>query len=73
MKRLLTAVAILLIATALPINAKEVTCRGEIYRSTPPVPNHPANVRNVIWRNAQTRRDACRKNAETSKKTLLQE
>lgn len=62
MKRLMT-IAILVIATALPVGAKEVSCHGELYRSTPPVPNYPTHIRNVIWRNAQFLRDACKKQA----------
>lgn len=61
MKRLMTAVTVLLIATTLPVSAKEASCHGELYRSTLPVPNYPTHIRNVTWRNAQFLRDACQK------------
>lgn len=63
MKRLMIATTFLLIAAAMPVSAKELKCQGELYRATPPVPNHPTHIRNVVWRNTQFLRDACQNQA----------
>lgn len=34
-------------------SANENHCKGDASHSTPPVPNYPANVRNVVWRNTR--------------------
>lgn len=34
-------------------NAGENRCTGDAVRSTPPVPNYPTNVRNIVWRNTR--------------------
>lgn len=61
MKLLLSATAFLLIAAAIPVNAREVKCQGELYRSTLPVSNYPTHIRNVIWHNAWVLRENCQK------------
>jgi hypothetical protein len=59
MKLFLSVASVLLLATAMPVQAKAVKCQGELYRATPPVPNYPTHIRNVVWRNAKPWRDAC--------------
>lgn len=34
-------------------NANANHCQGDASHSTPPVPNYPTHVRNVVWRNAR--------------------
>lgn len=69
MLRFLAPIAALLSLTmfALPIQAKEVTCKGRIYRQSPPIPNHPTHLWNVVWRNAQFVRETCYKKLAASK------
>lgn len=49
-------VTILIMAFASSIaaaSANENPCKGDALRSTPPVPNYPTHVRNIIWRNTR--------------------
>lgn len=39
-------------ATPVPTTAK-TTCKGVATRATPPVPNYPSHIRNVVWRNVR--------------------
>ncbi len=34
-------------------NANETHCQKDASHSTPPVPNYPTQVRNVVWRNTR--------------------
>ena len=65
MKRLLST-ALLVVATAFPVNAREAKCQGELYQLTPPVPNNPTHIRNVVWRNAKSLREACQRQVAQS-------
>ncbi len=52
----LTAIAVVILAFVSSIsaaNANETTCKGDAQSSTPPVPNHPTYIRNVVWRNTR--------------------
>ncbi len=41
--------------TALPVATEtaDSTCKGDAVRATPPIPNHPTHIRNVVWRNVR--------------------
>jgi hypothetical protein len=56
MKRFLQIAAfVLVLAAAIPVvGATETKCTGDAARLTPPVPNYPTHIRNVIWRNKRT-------------------
>lgn len=34
-------------------SANENSCTGDAVRSTPPIPNYPTHIRNVVWRNTR--------------------
>ncbi len=55
MKKLtIIALVILALVSFIPAaNAKETTCKGDAQSSTPPVPNYPTYIRNVVWRNTR--------------------
>lgn len=50
--------ASILMSSMSAVSAAEKTCKGENYRATPPVPNNPTHIRNVVWRNTEFLRQA---------------
>jgi len=63
MKRLIFAAAFALVfaspvfaATETEIivtGTKPAACKGDAVRATPPIPNYPTHIRNVVWRNTR--------------------
>lgn len=54
MKYLAHAVfALLIVLSTSTANAVEKKCKGDAVRATPPIPNRPTHIRNVVWRNTR--------------------
>lgn len=64
MKRFIQLAAfVLVLAASIPTaGATETKCTGDTARATPPVPNYPTHIRNVVWRNMRT---LCRNQVST--------
>lgn len=47
------------IQTTVPVSTTPVstaaTCKGDAARVTPPIPNRPTHIRNVVWRNVRAK------------------
>lgn len=55
MNRLVFAGLLVIVALSfMPmVNAAETKCKGDAARATPPIPNYPHHIRNVVWRNTR--------------------
>lgn len=63
MKKLIFAAALALVFAAPVFAATETeivvtgtrppACKGDAVRATPPIPNYPTHIRNVVWRNTR--------------------
>jgi hypothetical protein len=38
-------------AQSSPTKPATAPCQGDAKRATPPIPNHPTHIRNVVWKN----------------------
>jgi hypothetical protein len=51
-KLMVTTMVISTFVFSIPI-ASANACQGDASHSTPPIPNYPTHIRNVIWRNTR--------------------